>query len=322
MELINTLGLTDLDPNKNYYRVMLGQKSAHARQCYYGQFIGGDWQIIGDLTDELVEDWRDFNARCIPKFLDAHPEKSRVAAGLACGALHTICRGAREGDVVLCPNGTGEYLVGVISGGYTYEPDGPLPHRRPVTWQDVKVPRSAMSTELKRSSGSIGTVANLSKYSSEIEALIGNISLNVVKSSDPSVEDASSFALEKHLEDFLVANWASTSLGQTHDIFSEDGELIGQQYPTDTGPIDILAISKDKRELLVIELKKGRASDAVVGQIQRYMGYVMGELAEPEQIVRGAIIALEDDKKIRYALKVNPSIFFYRYEVKFQLIPS
>jgi restriction system protein len=48
----------------------------------------------------------------------------------------------------------------------------------------------------------------------------------------------------------------------------------------------------------------------------------MGELAEPEQIVRGAIIALEDDKKIRYALKVNPSIFFYRYEVKFQLIPS
>ncbi len=52
------------------------------------------------------------------------------------------------------------------------------------------------------------------------------------------------------------------------------------KYPTDTGPIDILALRKDGKELLVVELKKGRASDAVIGQVQRYMGYVMDELAE------------------------------------------
>ena len=40
---------------------------------------------------------------------------------------------------------------------------------------------------------------------------------------------------------------------------------------SDTGPIDILAISKDKKTLLVVELKKGRVSDNVVGQIQRYI---------------------------------------------------
>ena len=98
---------------------MLGQKSAYAQQCFDGQFIGGDWQISGDLNGHLVEDWRQFNAWCIPKFLTVRPDKSKVAAGFACGALHTICRGAREGDVVLCPDGTGEYLVGVILGGYT-----------------------------------------------------------------------------------------------------------------------------------------------------------------------------------------------------------
>ena len=179
-----------------------------------------------------------------------------------------------------------------------------------------------MSTELKRSSGSIGTVSNVTKYSSEIEALIGNLTSSVLQTADPTIEDASSFALEKHLEDFLVANWGSTSLGQTHDIFSEDDELIGQQYPTDTGPIDILAISKDKTELLVIELKKGRASDSVVGQIQRYMGYIMSELAEPDQRVKGVVIALEDDKRIQYALKVNPSIKFLRYEINFRLIEA
>ena len=79
--------------------------------------------------------------------------------------------------------------------------------------------------------------------------------------------------MEKHLEDFLVENWASTDLGTTYDIYEEDGELVGQQYPTDTGPLDILAISKDKKRLLVVELKKGRASDVVVGQTLRYMGY-------------------------------------------------
>jgi restriction system protein len=119
-----------------------------------------------------------------------------------------------------------------------------------------------------------------------------------------------------------VLNWSSTALGRTHDIYSEDGAILGQQYPTDTGPIDILAISKDRTELLVVELKKGRASDAVVGQISRYMGYIMSEVAEPNQKVRGAIVALEDDIRIRHALKVNPLIEFYRYEVSFKLFKA
>ena len=34
------------------------------------------------------------------------------------------------------------------------------------------------------------------------------------------------------------------------DIFEDDGELVGQQYMSDTGPIDILAVSKDKKTLL------------------------------------------------------------------------
>ena len=100
----------------------------------------------------------------------------------------------------------------------------------------------------------------------------------------------------------------------------KDEENFGQQFPTDTGPIDILAISKDKKEVLVVELKKGRASDAVVGQIQRYMGYITEFIAEDNQQVKGIIIALDEDQRIKFALKVAPNIDFYRYEVKFNLI--
>ncbi len=72
----------------------------------------------------------------------------------------------------------------------------------------------------------------------------------------------------------------------------------------------------------MVELKKGRASDAVVGQVLRYLGFVMQDLAEPGQSVRGIIFALEDDKRIRRALAATPTIDFYRYQISFNLLKS
>ena len=194
-----------------------------------------------------------------------------------------------------------------------------MPHRRRVEWQPKTIARAEMSEALQRSTGSIGTVSNISKHAEEIDGLLAGNAPPSLIATDELIEDPSVFALEKHLEDFLVQNWASTVLGNSYDIFEEEGEVAGQQYPTDTGPIDILALSKDGKELLVVELKKGRASDAVVGQIQRYMGYVLDELAEPDQSVRGCIIALEDDIRLRRALRATANIDFYRYQVSFKL---
>jgi restriction system protein len=59
-----------------------------------------------------------------------------------------------------------------------------------------------------------------------------------------------------------------------------------------------------------VELKKGRASDAVVGQTLRYMSFVQEMLAEKDQTVHGIIIALEDDQRIRRALAMV-SIFCF-----------
>ena len=301
-----------------YFRIMLGQHSKFAEQCFSGGFIGADFGINQDLTSDLPEDWREFNANFIPIFLSIRPDKTKVAAGLACGMLHTVSKGIKEGEFVLCPDGSGNYKVGRVTGGYRYVPGEVLPHRRSVEWLSKHIPKEDMSDGLRNSAGSIGTVSNISKHAAELEKLLSGETVAITVS-DETIEDPSVFALEKHLEEFLIANWSSTELGVTHDIFEDDGELIGQQYPTDTGFIDILAISKDRSELLVVELKKGRASDSVVGQVQRYMGYLIDEVAEPNQSVRGCIIALEDDLRIRRALRINPSIDFYRYEVTFSL---
>lgn len=307
---------------RDYYRIMLGRKSTHAKECFEGSFIGGDWGMDFDLSGKLPENWRDFNKEFIPAFLERNPDKSKVAAGLACGMLHTICKGIHKGDIVLSPNGSGAYYVGEVDGDYSYVPGGILPHRRKVNWYPKTIDRSEMSQALLNSAGSIGTVSNISKHAEEIESLLAGNAPPQLISTDELVEDPSVFALEKHLEDFLVQNWAQTELGQKYNIVEDEGEIVGQQYPSDTGPIDILAISKDKKEYLVVELKKGRASDAVVGQVQRYMGFVLEDLSEPDQSVRGVIIALEDDLRLRRALKVTNNIDFYRYQVSFKLFKN
>ena len=299
---------------------MLGRKSIFAKECRDEGFIFGNFDIDQDLTNSLPENWRDFNKEFIPIYLQQNPEKSKVAAGLSCGFLWTISKKIKKGDIVLSPDGEGNYFVGEVVGDYQYFPNSDKPHRRAVNWGSSKIDRADMSQSLKYSTGSIGTVCQISKYKDELEKLIkGEIFNPVITSKDPTIEDPTVFALEKHLEDFLVANWTQTPLGKKYDIY-KDEENFGQQFPTDTGPIDILAISKDKKEVLVVELKKGRASDSVVGQIQRYMGYVTEFVAEDNQQVKGVIIALDEDQRIKFALKVAPNIEFYRYEVKFDLI--
>lgn len=305
---------------KKYYRVMLGQKSVHAALGFVGNFVGADFDITQDLTPDLPDDWRVFNKKFIPIYMALNPGKTKIGAGLACGALWTVSKGLQKGDIVLCPDGTGTYSVGEVAGDYYYAPGQPLPHRRPVKWLAKTIQRADMSDALKNSTGSIGTVSTITQHEAEIEKLLGDPVAPSLIATDPDVEDPTAFALEKHLEEFLVQNWAQTDLGKEYDIFAEDGELVGQQYPTDTGPMDILAIKKDQSELLVVELKKGRASDVVVGQVLRYMGFVVQDLAEPGQSVRGVIIALDDDKRMRRALAVTPNVDFYRYQISFKLV--
>jgi restriction system protein len=307
---------------KSYYRVMLGKKSVHAAEAIAGGFIGAGFTIKEDLSRKLPDEWRQFNQAFIPVFLKNNPQKTKIGAGLAMGALWTVAKGIRGGDIVLCPDGTGRYRIAEVSSDYVYAPGKVLPHRRNVRWLDQSIDRSQMSEPLQRSTGSIGTVSDVTRHAEEIERLIGRIAPPVLVSTDKEVEDPSAFALEKHLEDFLVENWPQTELSREWDIFTEDGEVVGQQYETDTGPIDILAISKDRKRLLVVELKKGRASDAVVGQVLRYIGYVQEELAEDNQTVQGAIIALEDDQRLKRALAAVSNIALYRYQVSFKLVRS
>lgn len=305
---------------RKFYRVMLGKQSMYAEECLQGGYIGADYGIREDLTPYFSEDWRKFNKALIPVYLKDNPGKSKVAAGLSCGALWSISQGMKIGDIILSPNGKGRYAVGEVVSDYLFRPQGKQAHQRSVRWKDLLIDKSDLSDEIQNSVASMLAIISLDKYAEILEALIGGEKpQQVLISTGETIEDPTAFALERHLEDFLVHNWAHTPLGRNYDIY-RDEENTGRQFQTDTGFIDILAVSKDRQELLVVELKRGRASDVVVGQVQRYMGFIAEDIAEKHQRVKGVIIALEDDLRIKRALKVAPNIDFYKYEVRFDLI--
>jgi len=128
------------------------------------------------------------------------------------------------------------------------------------------------------------------------------------------------FYMENQLEDFLIQNWENTQLGKKYDLIVEDGELVSQQYRTDIGIIDILAKDKITGQYVIIELKRDQSSDATVGQLTRYMGWIEENKSEGK-LVKGVIIASKYDQKLYYAIKKVPDVEVYEYRVDFHLEP-
>lgn len=306
--------------SRRYWKVMLGPGSSLAQDCIGNGYVGAHYGATADLSSRLTADFRAFNDAFIPEFIERNPGKSRVAAGRAGGQLWTTCDGMAIGDVVISPDGNNGYSVGRVDGKYHFVAGSDLPHRRPIDWLRHQITPDSLSDEIRRTMGFAGTICELTDHGSELDSIIGGVTHSILKEAGrDDVEDPVAFMMESHLEDFLVKNWSQTEFGRHYDLYTEEGEIVGQQYQTDTGPLDLLAISRDRSRLLIIELKRGRASDAVVGQILRYMGYVKEVLAEPGQTVEGAIVALDDDLRIRRALTMTDGIKFYRYRIDFRL---
>ena len=140
---------------------------------------------------------------------------------------------------------------------------------------------------------------------------------------DIAVKDESSdlskglFYMEQQLEDFIIENWDNTEFGKKYDLIVEDGELKSQQYRTSIGNIDILAVDKVSKDYVVIELKRNQTSDDTIGQVTRYMGWVLENLQNEN--VRGIIVAGKFDEKLKYAKTMVPNSEAFLYEVNFQI---
>jgi hypothetical protein len=137
---------------------------------------------------------------------------------------------------------------------------------------------------------------------------------------DRSIEAAdaqslSEFAYESDLRDFLAKNLSLIEPGL--QLFQDEG-ITGIEFPAGGRFIDILAVDKDKR-LVVIELKVSRGYDRVVGQILRYMAWIDKNQAETGQGVRGIIAARDISEDLRLACSYLPNVSLYEYELSVAL---
>ncbi len=106
------------------------------------------------------------------------------------------------------------------------------------------------------------------------------------------------------------------------DLLESGLQLVGRQYSTSVGRIDLLC--KDARgNLVVVELKSfGAKTSEIVDQITRYMGWIRTHVALPRQIVRGIIVVGHVDENLGYAIVPIPNLEIRTFQVTIKDVPS
>ena len=81
-----------------YFKIMLGEKSKYADECFIEGFFGVWYDIENDLTTSLSCTWDAFKKKYTPVL----SEKNRWSA--SCLQLWKVCNEIEIGDIILCPD--------------------------------------------------------------------------------------------------------------------------------------------------------------------------------------------------------------------------
>jgi RecB family endonuclease NucS len=79
-----------------------------------------------------------------------------------------------------------------------------------------------------------------------------------------------------------------------------------------------LAIDKDNN-MVVIELKAGKAKDSALGQLLGYMGCLSTSTPIKGNPIRGIIIASNFEQRVIYAARGLPNVKLVKYQLSFDL---
>jgi restriction system protein len=277
------------------------------------------WHELGDVTAMSREE-------LAAAVTSTYPDKPPTTKSLYSNMLWNFYHEIRPGDLLIARRGRKVLAaVGTVIDPAVYAP-GKIPSLNHfgilgVAWQDA--PRNKDFADI------VFPMHTLTEITEDaFRGLVSGSAAEVTPAGGtappalPATEaNQTEFVLEKYLEDFIVSNFDKIFRGELK-IYVDDEGNDGQQYDTDVGSIDILATEAPSKSFVVIELKKGRPSDEVVGQILRYMGWVKKNLCTSGQEVKGLVICREPDQKLTYALEVASNIDVRYYRVSFSLSES
>ncbi len=281
------------------------------------------WRELGDISSLDDTQIRD-------RICNMWPNYTAGAAMTAARMLHKFYHSIAPGEIIFARRGTKQIAgIGTVKRTACYDPDRVLPlfgqfgtdyesiaypHHIEVEWRDDR-----RDDEYEDPIFGMTTLHEVAEDKA-LWLLEDEDDSGPTESNDPDVTSPTEFALERYLEDFIVSNFIAVFQGKLELLTDPEVGPIGQQYQTEVGVIDILALDASTGDFVVIELKKGRQADKVVGQVLRYMGWVAENLCEGSQRVSGLIICGEPDVKLTYALKMvnNVSIKYYRVDFRLE----
>lgn len=270
------------------------------------------WTRLGDISKLSREELSKLIA-------SAYPEKPPGTKGLLTNMLWGFYHEIALGDFVIARRGRKTLAaVGTVIQTATYSPKrNPYidhPHFLGVSWQES--PRDKAFPNI------VFPMHTLAPTSEEgARKILHDTPVIIDPEPLDEIEDPQAFVLEKYLEDFIVSNFR-TIFKNDLEIYKDSEGNNGQQYDTEIGRIDILAVEPKSKSFVVIELKKGRPSDQVIGQVLRYMGWTKKNLCNEGQNVKGLIISRDSDLKLSYALEMIRDVDVRYYTVSFKLVES
>jgi hypothetical protein len=182
---------------------------------------------------------------------------------------------------------------------------------------------SSTSHQLRNSLRHLGW--SVQETTSEVRLFLPGSSPSDVLGEDHDSDEAeasdTSFGLEYQLRDFIAQNINAIDVkGKRLRLYVDPTGRDGIEFPTATGPIDILAVD-DAGAFFVFELKRAQSPDRAIGQVTRYMGWVRQTIGKDRE-VNGIIVAKEISDNLRYAVSVVPNVSLFEYEVEFHLKPA
>jgi hypothetical protein len=130
---------------------------------------------------------------------------------------------------------------------------------------------------------------------------------------DPEDLSEQAFAAESDLRDFLAQNLGMIEPGLR---LHKDGERCGVEFPVGQGRVDILAVDREGK-FVVVELKLSMGRAKALGQLLYYMGWVDRNLGNGP--CRGAIVAREVSDELLTAAQRVSGLKLFQYSLKVAL---
>jgi len=153
----------------SYYLVRVGEGGKYIKEAKKGGYIAIGWNEVPDLNN-----FKNLN-QIKSALKNTTYNYTATQLAIQAGQIYRFGLEMREGDTVLSPWGSGEYLIGRVEN-YYFEGkpiDGcPYKHRRKVNWLDRILLKEDMSTNFSYSLGATLTIFSLNKYENEIESLL------------------------------------------------------------------------------------------------------------------------------------------------------